>query len=922
MTDIFLEILNTSVAASWVVLAVAAARLLLKKAPRWMICALWALVALRLLWPGSIEAPFSMIPSREIIPPQSLFDAAPAIDSGVAIIDNVVNPVYTESLRATPGASVNPLQVWLAVFANLWMLGMGAMALWAAVSCRRVRRQLRERILLEGNVYLCDRVESPFIFGLFRPMICLPSSLDETTRNHVISHEKAHISRRDHWWKPLGFVLLTINWFNPILWLAYILLCRDIEMACDERVARNMDVNEKKAYSSALLQCSIRSRCVTVCPLAFGEVGVKQRVRSVLHYKKPAFWVILVTAVLIVILAAGLLTDPVEQVSELCYNGNLYVLEHQDVSFLPVEETSIGTLRSILHHTSEHPTEELQATNLDESLTGCPLYLEEDRLYLQKYDGTCLAFRMAAPEVQTFTKGSIQLGVTIPYGWIAERIDGPDHFGFRFRREDLTNGWITVTYWPSRVTHLDWAGTVKETQFPSGMTGEVFYAQDAESWDWSMVYFYADADCMSVEKPDNYLWPTEYHTQAMNVIGSITVMKDGTAHFIQNDTGPQPTLEITAIEQNGTNLSIGIPNLWSREQLTINESHLGLQCRPSGREDWMSIRYYWTNDAIYGCNLDNQVDPITLSNSLRGNVYYTDDPNRWNRIILETTQGHLYIDFLMDTADWTDDEYRMALSFLSTLAVVRDGESVLTAPNRLGIELRVQNADTQRLSLICTQQGHEEEWAEILTDTQWTIERQEDNVWVNIMPRETAWPEVMYIVNRNNTTTWSIDVERVMGALEPGHYRISKTFYGHPHPDGTKSTIEGYEQICYAKFEVNPLGISLRATNVSPWGLTLVCRQDGTLWNGIFTGAQWMLEQKVDGQWISLLPADTTWTAEAYSVNLNSATSWNLNWNSIIGELGPGEYRVGKHFTGERERTASQDRERFEQILYTEFEIY
>ena len=198
MTDVFLDVFNASVAASWVVLAVIAARLLLKKAPRWMVCALWALVAVRLLWPGFPEASFSLIPSSQIISPQSLFDAAPEIDSGVAILDNAINPVYTESLRPALGASVNPLQVWLAVFANLWLLGMLAMGIWAAVSCWRVRRQLRERIVLEGNVYLCDRVESPFIFGLLKPTICLPSNLDEQTRNHVIAHEKAHLARRDH----------------------------------------------------------------------------------------------------------------------------------------------------------------------------------------------------------------------------------------------------------------------------------------------------------------------------------------------------------------------------------------------------------------------------------------------------------------------------------------------------------------------------------------------------------------------------------------------------------------------------------------------------------------------------------------------------------------------------------------------------
>ena len=282
MTDLFLRILNLSFSATWVVLAVAIARLLLKKAPRRLICALWALVALRLLF-GGLEAPFSLIPSTELIPPDSLFDETPAIESGIDSIDRLVNPVYSESLRPTPGASVNPLQVWLAVAANLWLLGAASMTVWAGISILRVRRQVREAIPAD-NVWLCDRIESPFIFGLLRPRIYLPSDLPETAHAHVIAHEQAHLRRRDHWWKPLGFALLTVNWFNPAIWLAYLLLCRDIELACDERVIQSFTAEEKKSYSAALLRCSVNPRRITACPLAFGEVGVKQRIQSVLNY--------------------------------------------------------------------------------------------------------------------------------------------------------------------------------------------------------------------------------------------------------------------------------------------------------------------------------------------------------------------------------------------------------------------------------------------------------------------------------------------------------------------------------------------------------------------------------------------------------------------------------------------------------------
>ena len=924
MTDVFLDVFNASVAASWVVLAVIAARLLLKKAPRWMVCALWALVAVRLLWPGFPEASFSLIPSSQIISPQSLFDAAPEIDSGVAILDNAINPVYTESLRPALGASVNPLQVWLAVYANLWLLGMLAMGIWAAVSCWRVRRQLRERIVLEGNVYLCDRVESPFIFGLLKPMICLPSNLDEQTRNHVIAHEKAHLARRDHWWKPLGFALLTVNWFNPVMWFSYILLCRDIEMACDERVARSMDAAEKKAYSSALLTCSIRHRYVTACPLAFGEVGVKQRVKSVLHYKKPAFWVILVTAVVIAALAAGALTNPVEKVSELRYNGQLYVLFHDDYSFLPASDP-IGDLVSILHDTNEHPYKDFQATNLDESLTGCPIYQDGDNLYLVKFDGTALGFtpktllEFPAKELRSVLSQDSRYDLSYHTAHLEshEQLLGPTEERLKELLRDVANPEMPAAPsndWEVYALDCDIWLTVNTV----ALSESSFSFFRTKQHGWVCVYRseeFGDSAWLFDGSPlDALLLP---YTRELN-----SLVPCFPAEF-------DPWLFFETYEQNNTALRIAIPggdfggspNLWRWDPLESNEYSLGLRCCPSGREDWLSIRYYWSDEPLYGCDPDTQVEPITLAGGLRGRLYHTGDPSRWHRIILETTQGHLYIDFVRKPCDWTDDEYRMALSFLCTLSVVRDGESVLAAPDRLGITLSVQNAGSKYLELVCSQQGHEEEWQEILTGTQWTIERLEDTGWVSCMPREVAWEEIMYLVNRNDTTVWSIDVERVTGALEPGHYRIGKTFWGHPHPDSTKSTIEAYEQTIYAEFDVNPLGITMNATNVTPWGLTLVCKQDGTPWEQIITGAPWHLEQWTEDGWVSRMPEFTAWTAVAYPIGQNSATTWNIHWNDLIGELGTGHYRISKQFTGLQRQSNSPTRERYEQMVYAEFMI-
>ena len=311
MSGIFLKLLNLSISASWLVLVVLALRLVLKRAPKWVNVLLWGMVALRLMLPFSIESALSLIPSAETLSPEAVqFDPAPTITSGVELIDNAVNPSLSESFAAAPLASVNPLYVWTYLAGWVWLIGLAAMLLYALVSYLRLRRRVSASIPLRENIYVCDEVPSPFILGIVRPRIYLPSALDEAQRGSVLSHERAHLARRDHWWKPLGFALLAVYWFNPLLWLAYTLLCRDIELACDERVLRGMDAGQVKAYSSALLACSVPRRMIAACPLAFGEVGVGARVKNALRYKKPAFWVVAASVIVCIVVAVCFLTNP------------------------------------------------------------------------------------------------------------------------------------------------------------------------------------------------------------------------------------------------------------------------------------------------------------------------------------------------------------------------------------------------------------------------------------------------------------------------------------------------------------------------------------------------------------------------------------------------------------------------------------
>lgn len=309
MEHLFLSLWNRSIAAGWLILAVVLLRLMLKKAPKSVRCLLWALVGVRLVCPFSIESVLSLIPSAETVPQSVFVRDAFYVSSGVAVLNSAVNEQlvdFYETAKVPAGHTRSVVFVCAAV----WLAGAALLCLWALVSWLRLRRRVAAAVPEGDDVWLCDGIGSPFLLGLFRPRIYLPAGLDEESRAYVLAHERSHLRRRDHWTKPAGFLLAAVYWFNPLVWLAYVLLCRDIELACDERVIRELGLRCKKPYSQALLQCSLRRSAIAACPLAFGEVGVKERIQNVLNYKRPAFWVVLVSLVLCAAAAVCFLTDP------------------------------------------------------------------------------------------------------------------------------------------------------------------------------------------------------------------------------------------------------------------------------------------------------------------------------------------------------------------------------------------------------------------------------------------------------------------------------------------------------------------------------------------------------------------------------------------------------------------------------------
>lgn len=312
MNELFLTLVNMSISASWLVLAVLLLRLILKKAPKWINVLLWGIVAIRLICPLSVQSTLSLLPSRQTIPLDIEMDAAPTIDSGIRVVNSVVNQFLSRSNAPELGASINPLQITIAICEGVWILGMLMLAMYAALSYWRLRRQVRTAVRYRDHIYQCDGIGSPFVLGVLRPRIYMPFSMSETEIAAIIAHERSHIQRKGHWWKPLGFLLLTVHWFNPLMWLSYVLLCRDIELACDEKVIRNLDCGQKADYTQALLACSTSRRSIAACPLAFGEVGVKKRVKSILCYKKPALCTVIISVCLCAVLAVCFLTDPKE----------------------------------------------------------------------------------------------------------------------------------------------------------------------------------------------------------------------------------------------------------------------------------------------------------------------------------------------------------------------------------------------------------------------------------------------------------------------------------------------------------------------------------------------------------------------------------------------------------------------------------
>ena len=338
MDDVFLKLVNLSISASWLILAVLVLRFVLKKAPKWVMPLLWGVVALRLVCLFSIESALSLIPSAETIPSEIVTETREPVLYEQATLDIVTNPTLPSAAEVPVGVSRQQAQVDFNIYSVLWLAGMAALLVHALVSAGKLKRKLATAILLRDNIYESEFVDSPFVFGVVKPNIYLPMHMDEGTAAYVIAHEHAHLARRDHWWKVLGYLVLALHWFNPLVWVAYILFCRDIELACDEKVVKGLDGAARADYSQALLSCAAPGRAVAACPLAFGEGNIKMRVKSALHYKKPAFWVAAAAVLAVVIVAVCFLTNPKSERGSLVWAQKLNAADVASIElYVPAE---------------------------------------------------------------------------------------------------------------------------------------------------------------------------------------------------------------------------------------------------------------------------------------------------------------------------------------------------------------------------------------------------------------------------------------------------------------------------------------------------------------------------------------------------------------------------------------------------------
>lgn len=372
MTGLFLKIVNMSISASWLILVVLALRIVLRKVPKWINVLLWGIVAIRLICPFSIESVFSLIPSAETINPTIMLETVPSVQTGFSVINSAVNSLLQRSFTPSVGDSVNPLQILIPILSIVWVCGAVTLILYTVGSYFYLRKKISEAVRLRDNIFQSEKI-SPFVFGIFKPKIYLPFDIEDHELEQIVAHEQAHIRRKDYIWKPIGFFLLALYWFNPLIWAAYLFFCRDIELACDESVIKALNYEQRADYMQTLLKCSVNRREIIACPLAFGEIGIKERVKAVMNYKNTAFWLVTLAVVLCIAVALCFLTNPTQKSIKL----KIIVPARSEETFVYTDEEIRATKKTIKIWSDDYLG--------DTEVALLPVYDTSEKIYTAEY---------------------------------------------------------------------------------------------------------------------------------------------------------------------------------------------------------------------------------------------------------------------------------------------------------------------------------------------------------------------------------------------------------------------------------------------------------------------------------------------------------------------------------------------------------
>lgn len=884
MDAVFIKLLNMSISASWLILAVIMLRVILKKAPKWIRCILWGLVAVRLICPISIESIFSLIPSAETVPQDIVYANEPAVHTGVTAVNSIVNPYLSESMAPEVGASVNPLQIVVSLAAVIWIVGMIGMLLYAGVSYLRIRRKVAASIRDQENIYFCDYIETPFVLGIVKPRIYLPSVLAEDEKaGYVIAHERAHIKRRDHWWKPLGFLLLTVYWFNPVIWAAYVLLCRDIELACDEAVIDSLGEMDKKSYSNALLACSIRTkskgfhrRMIAACPLAFGEVGVKKRVKAVLNYRKPAFGVLVVAAVVCIVVAVCFLTDPAED--------NLYAPEPFGHSYR-VEEIVYDAPQYSFAYSLETAPRYQFTSDFAMFVSGDLLDDSQDFQWIQQF-GAFQEVKLSTSNFDDYFKI-----------WT----DGPTNIlGLDEIRENTKSAW--------------------RMDVEDDANGIFYYLILTKTGDVYLTYGY-DVDGNSSVTADGDLIRWVFRMARTDILSCNAVSEDCNA-YIEPAYYPEgfdwdyDELPEGTINGNGV---LFFTADWDTDSLAVSEDYYkgygngGTEDRSGStfieKETYTLERnkagLFELNVKTRSANGDMAVYFIqgTTGVYVMKVLFYEDESAPMTPLQEYTPEeilGMSYLDF-QKLAGVSSEFYHA--NFISATIPGTELTAIFLAE---GWDEESAMAFLEEDDTVIRLEGTLGEMLPDFKEKMSLSEFVEDDMWngklVNYTIEEGAGT-AYYVADRYVAVRYDMDgdamADRMLQIALDEADRISPDSY------------------CWLSYPPD-WGLTLSVKNVTPSGMTLICTQSGGELTGeLETGSRYTLQVWENGNWVEVpIFAEVNWTMEAYLIQKDKNAEFELNWEWLYGKLPAGTYRICKEFMDFR-GTGDYDTAPF----YAEFEI-